>query len=55
MHMDIAAVVVSVRVGADKRLMTGKMFFAEFLSKRLCPVNGQTVVRAVPWIKADDI
>ena len=55
MHMDIAAVVVSVRVGADNGLVSGEMLFAKFLAQRLCLINGQAVVRSVPWVEADDI
>ena len=55
MHMDVAAVVMPVRVGADKGLMAGEMLFTELLPQRLRPVYGQAVVRPVPWVKADDI
>ena len=55
MHMDIAAVVVSVWVGADKGLVSGKMLFAVGQPQRLRPVNGQAIVGCVPWVKADDI
>src|SRR5699024_9337065 len=54
MHMDVAAVVMPVRVGADKGLF-GEMLFTELLPQRLRPVYGQAVVRPVPWVKADDI
>ena len=53
--MNIAAVVVSVRMGADNGLMTGKMLGTKFLSQCLRPIYGQTVVRAVPWVKGNDI
>ena len=52
MHMDVAAVVMPVRVGADKGLMAGEMLFTELLPQRLRPVYGQAVVRPVPWVKA---
>ena len=55
MHMDVAGLVMPVRVGADDRLMTGKLFPAKPLAKLLRLVHGQPVVRAVPWVKADDI
>ena len=55
MHMDISAVVVPVRVGADKGLVSGKMLFAVGQPQRLRPVNGQAIVGCVPWVKADDI
>ena len=44
MHMDIAALVVSVRVGADKSLMSGKIFAGIFQTKLLRPLPGQTVL-----------
>ena len=31
------------------------MLFAKFLAQRLCLINGQAVVRSVPWVEADDI
>ncbi len=55
MHMDIAAVVMPVRVGADKGLVSGEMLFTELLAQLLRPVYGQAVVCPVPWVKADDI
>ena len=53
--MDIAAVVMPVRVGAYKGLVSGEMLFTELLAQLLRPVYGQTVVCLVPWVKADDI
>ena len=44
-----------VRVGADNGLVSGEMLVAKFLAQRLRLINGQTVVRSVPWVKADDI
>ena len=35
--------------------MSGEMLFAKFLAQRLCLINGQAVVRSVPWVEADDI
>ena len=56
MHMDIAAVVMPVRVGAYKGLVAGEMLGANTSRPQfLRPVYGQAVVRAVPWVKADDI
>ena len=55
MHMDIAAVVMPVRVGAYKGLVSGEMLFAELLAQLLCPVYGQAVVCPVPWVKGNDI
>ena len=47
--------VVSVRVGADNGLVSGKLFPAKFFAQHLRPVYGQTVVRCVPWVKADNV
>ena len=55
MHMDVAGLVMPVRMGADDRLMTGKLLSAKLLAKLLRLVHGQPVVRAVPWVKADDV
>jgi len=55
MNMDIAAVVVSVRVGADNGLVSGEMLGTKFLAQPLRPVYGQSVVRCVPWVKGNDI
>ena len=55
MHMNVAAMVMPVRVGAYKGLVAGEMLFTELLPQFLRPVYGQAVVRAVPWVKADDI
>ena len=55
MHMDVAGLVMPVRVGADDSLMTGKLLPAKPLTKLLRLVHGQPIVRAVPWVKADDV
>ena len=55
MHMNISAVVMAVRVGAYKGLVAGEMLGAKLLAQCLRPVYGQAIVRAVPWVKADDI
>ena len=55
MHMNVARVIVPVRVGTDNGLVSGELCFAKFLAQRLCLINGQTVVRSVPWVKADDV
>lgn len=39
-NMNVTAVIVSVRVGADDSLMTGKVLCAKFFSKLLRLVNG---------------
>ena len=54
-NMDVAAVVVAVRVGADKGLMAGEMLPAKPPAQLLRPVCGQPIVRAVPWVKAADV
>ena len=48
MHMDVAGLVMPVRVGADDSLMTGKLLPAKPLTKLLRLVHGQPIVRAVP-------
>ena len=53
--MDISAAVMPVRVGTYKGLVAREMLFTELLPQCLRPVYGQAVVRAVPWVKADDI
>ena len=55
MHMDVAGLVMPVRVGADDRLMTGKLLSAKLLAKLLRLVHGQPVVRTVPRVKADNV
>ena len=55
MHMDVAGLVMPVRVGADDSLMTGKLLPAKPLPKLLRLIHAQAVVGAVPWIKADDV
>ena len=50
-NMDIAAVVVSVRVGTDNGLVSWEMLGTKFLAQCLRPVYGQAVVRCVPWVK----
>ena len=55
MHMNVAAVVMPVRVGAYKGLVSGKMLFTELLTQLLRLVYGQAVVCPVPWVKTDDI
>ena len=55
MHMDVAGLVMPVRVGADNRLMTGKLLPAKLLAKLLRLIHGQPIVRAVPRVKADNV
>ena len=47
MHMNVAAVVMPVRVDAYQRLMSGEMLFTELLAQRLRPVYSQAVVWCV--------
>ncbi len=53
--MNVAAVVMPVRVGADKGLVSGEMLSTKLLAQRLRPVYGQAVVGCVTGVKADDI
>ena len=46
---------MTVRMGTDNRLMTWKLLPAKLLAKLLRLIHGQPVVRAVPWVKADDV
>ena len=55
MHMDIAAVIVSVRVGADNGLVSGEVGGTKSLAQLLRPVNGQAVVCPSLWVKADNV
>ncbi len=55
MHMDVAAVVMPVRVGAYKGLVSGEMRLAKFLAQRLRPVYGQAVVWCVTGVKGNNI
>ena len=51
MHMNVAAVVMPVRVSTNKGLVSGKMRLAKFLAQRLRPVYGQAVVWCVTGSK----
>ena len=55
MHMNVAAVVIPVRVGTDKGLVSGEMLFTKLLAQCLRPVYGQAVVCRVTEVKTDDI
>ena len=55
MHMDVAAVVMPVWVGAYKGLVSGEMRLAKFLAQRLRPVYGQAVVGCVTGVKGNNI
>ena len=54
-NVDIASSIVSVGVGADDGGMTRKVFLAELQAKGLSLFQGQSVVRSVPRVEADDI
>lgn len=45
MHMDVAELVMPVRVSADNRLMTGKRLPVKSLAKLLRLIRGQPVVK----------
>ena len=51
MDVDVAAVVVSVRVGADQGLVSGKLLGTESLPQLLGLVHRQSVIGAVPGVK----
>lgn len=55
MHMNIATVVMPVRLSAYKGLVAGEMLGAKLLAQRLRLVYGQAVVYCVPWGKADNV
>ena len=55
MHMNVDAVVMPVRVGAYKGLVSGELLFTKLLAQLLRPVYGQAVVWCVTGVKADDI
>ncbi len=55
MHMDIAAVVMSVRVGAYKGLVSGEMLFTKLLAQLLCLVYNQAIVGSVTGVKTDNV
>src|SRR5699024_3668166 len=54
-NVDIPSSVVPVRVGADNGGMTRKVFLAELQAKGLGFFQGQSVVRSVPRVEANDI
>ncbi len=55
MHMDVAAPVMPVCVGADKGLMSGEILFAVFKTKLLCMLPGQSAFLPVFRVEADDV
>ena len=54
MHMNVAAVVMPVRVGAYQRLVSGEMLFTKLFAQLLRPVYGQAVVGCVTGVKTDE-
>ena len=54
MRVDVPAAVMPVRVGADKRLVSGKIFFCIFQPKLLCAFPGKPFVRIL-WIIAYNV
>lgn len=55
MHMNVAAVVMPVRMGAYKGLVSGEMLFTKLLAQLLRPVYGQAVVLCVTGVKGNNI
>lgn len=55
MDMDVAAVVVAVRVGADQGLVSGELLGTEPLPQLLGLIHRQAVVGAVPGVKGEDV
>ena len=53
--VDVAAVVVSVRVGADQGLVFGELLGTEPLPQRLSLVHCQAVIGAIPGVKAENV
>ena len=51
MDVDVAAVVMSIRVGADQGLVSRELLGTETLPQRLCLVHSQPVVGAVTGVK----
>ena len=55
MHMNVAAFIVTVCMGTDKGLMSGKILFCIFQSQLLCLFSGQAIFRHIFRIKAKDV
>ena len=55
MHMNVAAVVMPVRVSAYKGLVSGEMLSTKLLAQLLRPVYGQAVVLCVTGVKTDNV
>ena len=55
MHMNVTGAIVSIGVGADKCLMTGKVLGGKFQSHALCFFSRKSVFLFVLWIEAEDI
>ena len=54
-NMNVSAVVMTIRMGTDQSLMSGKMFPAEIGTKLLSLIHCQTIFCSISRIKADDI
>ena len=55
MDVDVSAVMMSVRMRRNDRLMTGEVLSAKLDTEFLCLVNSQSVIVTVTRIKTDDI
>ena len=55
MHMDVAAFVIAVCMGADKSLMAGKVFSGILQTELLLTFSGQSVLGYIFRIKAENI
>ena len=55
MHMNISTAIMTISVGADKSLVSGKIFSGIFHAKFLCLFPCQSMFILVLWIEADDI
>ena len=55
MNVDVSAVMMSVRMRRNDRLMTGEVLSAKCHAKLLYLVNSQSVIVTVTRIKTDDI
>ena len=53
--MNVDAVVMPVRVGAYKGLVSGEMLFTKLLAQLLRPVYGQAIVGSVTGVKTDNV
>ena len=54
MGVDIAGVIVAVRVSDDQGLVPGEEVFRKLLGQRVRLVRREPMIRSVPGIEADD-